>query len=270
MHPFDSFSIDVNAIATCVFRGGDGHAVLMVHGGAPGACTSVNWKLNLRPLAEAGLAVYGYDQPGFGRSTIPTDHSMEFRVQHARALVDALGLNAYHLVANSQGAYIAARLALEDERVRKVVLVSSATLSPPGSEAAQAQSAAHVRELRAYTPGVEQMRAMTQRTLFDQSLVTDELVRERAEMSSGPLHVAYQERSRLSAPAPVYERLSGLGNPVLVMCGREDRGVPLERSLRLCEQIPNAELHVFGRCGHWVQWDQADRFNAMVAEFLTR
>ena len=36
----------------------------------------------------------------------------------------------------------------------------------------------------------------------------------------------------------------------------------------LCEQIPNAELHIFSSCGHWAQWDQARRFNELVANFL--
>jgi len=25
---------------------------------------------------------------------------------------------------------------------------------------------------------------------------------------------------------------------------------------------------LFDQCAHWVQWDQADRFNALVSDFL--
>jgi len=27
-------------------------------------------------------------------------------------------------------------------------------------------------------------------------------------------------------------------------------------------------LHIFSRCGHWAQWEHADKFNRMVLDFL--
>jgi pimeloyl-ACP methyl ester carboxylesterase len=42
----------------------------------------------------------------------------------------------------------------------------------------------------------------------------------------------------------------------------------LEQALLLFQKSPQAELHVFDQCAHWVQWDQAERFNNLVAEFL--
>ena len=33
--------------------------------------------------------------------------------------------------------------------------------------------------------------------------------------------------------------------------------------------MPNAEFHIFNRCGHWAQWEHADKFNRMVLDFLT-
>jgi 2-hydroxy-6-oxonona-2,4-dienedioate hydrolase len=34
--------------------------------------------------------------------------------------------------------------------------------------------------------------------------------------------------------------------------------------------LPNAELHVFGQCGHWAQWEHANKFNRISLEFLKR
>ena len=54
------------------------------------------------------------------------------RAIHARAALDRLGLEQCDMVGNSVGAYVAARLALDQpERVRHLVLVSSSTLAPP-------------------------------------------------------------------------------------------------------------------------------------------
>lgn len=38
--------------------------------------------------------------------------------------------------------------------------------------------------------------------------------------------------------------------------------------MRLLELIDGAQLHVFGRCGHWVQIERDDEFNRLVADFL--
>jgi 2-hydroxy-6-oxonona-2,4-dienedioate hydrolase len=27
-------------------------------------------------------------------------------------------------------------------------------------------------------------------------------------------------------------------------------------------------MHIFNRCGHWAQWEHADKFNRMVLAFL--
>jgi pimeloyl-ACP methyl ester carboxylesterase len=32
--------------------------------------------------------------------------------------------------------------------------------------------------------------------------------------------------------------------------------------------LPDADLHVFARCGHWTQIERAAEFNAVVAGFL--
>ena len=67
----------------------------------------------------------------------------------------------------------------------------------------------------------------------------------------------------------VYSRwVAALTIPVLLMWGAKDSGVSLDRSLLLLEALPGAELHIFNGAAHWVQWDQADRFNSIVRDFL--
>src|SRR5215211_4660672 len=99
--------LDVDGIKTFFVERGDGEAVVLLHGGAPGISAQFGWHANLDSLAKVGFWVIAYDQPGFGRSGLPADHSLEYRVRHARAFVDALGLTHYHLVGHSDGAHIA-------------------------------------------------------------------------------------------------------------------------------------------------------------------
>jgi pimeloyl-ACP methyl ester carboxylesterase len=129
----------IQVMASRLFvKAGDGHPLLLIHGASPGASSLLNWKLNVEPLAAAGFAVYAYDQPGFGYTENPSDHSIEYRVTHAKALINALGLGQFHVVGNSVGGYIAARLALEDKRVKGFVTTTSGSLSPQGSADSQA------------------------------------------------------------------------------------------------------------------------------------
>ena len=58
--------------------------------------------------------------------------------------------------------------------------------------------------------------------------------------------------------------------PTLVTWGRDDRVSPLDMSLIPMRTIPNAELHVFPNCGHWVMIEQKQAFEATVLSFLQR
>src|SRR5262245_56985448 len=117
--------IEADSIKTFFVKAAEGHPLLLIHGASPGASSLINWKLNIEPLAAAGFAAYAYDQPGFGYTDNPSDHSIEYRVTHGKALIDALGLDRFHVVGNSVGGYIAARLAFEDKRVKSFVTTTS-------------------------------------------------------------------------------------------------------------------------------------------------
>ena len=66
----------VDGLRTFYLTAGSGHPVVMIHGGAPGVCSLVAWKLNMEPLAASGLRLYhAFDQAGFGNTDNPTDYS---------------------------------------------------------------------------------------------------------------------------------------------------------------------------------------------------
>ena len=236
----------------------------MLHGAGPGVCAQVSWQQNLEPLAKTGFWMIAYDQPGYGQSGLPADHSMEYRVRHARAFIDALGLTHYHLIGSSAGAYVAARLALEDPRVDRLVLVAGGGLLS-GAAPATATSGTQGQEP---APTLESVRALTEETLVRRELVTADLVRLRFEMSSGPRHQAHLSRQAAPQRRSIVEQLPTLRPKTLILWGKNDRVAGPERALQLFNLVPGGELHVFDECGHWVQWDQSERFNRIVGDFL--
>jgi 2-hydroxymuconate-semialdehyde hydrolase len=53
--------------------------------------------------------------------------------------------------------------------------------------------------------------------------------------------------------------------------GREDRVIPVEEtSMKLALHMPQAELHIFPHCGHWVQIEKTQEFADQVILFLNR
>lgn len=260
--------VAIDGLKTFYIKAGEGCPLFLIHGGAPGASSTVSWKKNIDYFAASGFSVYAFDQPGFGSTDNPKDYSIEYRVAHAQAFIQSLRPDRFHVIGNSQGAYIAARIALADKRIGGLVLVSSGTLAPKGSAQSDALAQGHSEELSAYTPSIENMRALTQGTIFHKELVTEELVKERYEMSAGKNYTAQLARKKAGRAKPIQEELKNLKCGTLIFWGNNDRGAALERALLLYKIIPGAELHVFDNCAHWVQWDQADSFNRMTADFL--
>lgn len=119
------------------------------------------------------------------------------------------------------------------------------------------------------------MRRLLDIFAFNPELATDELAEVRYRASTEP---GVQESFAAMFPAPRQawvdrmvtpdDQLAALPHPTLVVHGREDRVIPLENSLRLMRLIPDVQLHVFGRCGHWTQIEHAAEFNRLVADFL--
>jgi pimeloyl-ACP methyl ester carboxylesterase len=129
-----------------------------------------------------------------------------------------------------------------------------------------------------YEPSIEGMRSLIADCFaYDRSIATDDLVRLRYEASVQP---GFQESYGSMFPAPRQRgvddlatpeaQIAALPMPALLMHGREDRVIPMDVSLRLFGLIPNAELHLFGHCGHWTQIERRAEFTALVMDFLAR
>jgi pimeloyl-ACP methyl ester carboxylesterase len=72
----------------------------------------------------------------------------------------------------------------------------------------------------------------------------------------------------LDAMTHATSAITMIAAPTLIVHGREDQVIPLQNAHDLLQAIPDAQLHVFGRCGHWTQLEHADAFNELVTRFL--
>lgn len=262
-------SVPVRGIATNVLDVGAGPPVLLLHGSGPGVSAYANWRMTMPALADEHRVI-AFDQPGFGFTERPADakYTVEGWTDHVLGVLDALGLARVDLVGNSFGGAIALRFAAQHpDRVRRLVLMGSVGVRFPITKG--------LDEVWGYTPEPGAMRAIMDYFAYDNSLLTDDLasVRERAATQPG-VQEAYASmfpapRQRwVDAMAVPEELIQTLPHDTLLVHGRDDQVIPTATSLRLLELIDRAQLHVFGRCGHWVQIEQAARFNALLQQFL--
>jgi 2-hydroxy-6-oxonona-2,4-dienedioate hydrolase len=121
-------------------------------------------------------------------------------------------------------------------------------------------------------PTMENLRRMLDVFVFDPSTITDDLIQGRFEnMMTHRDHLENFVKSLEVNPAQFPDlsgRLAEISAPTLVTWGRDDRFVPLDNGFRMIWGLRDAQMHVFNRCGHWAQWEHADRFNRLVIDFL--
>jgi len=92
-------------------------------------------------------------------------------------------------------------------------------------------------------------------------------IRPGYQESFGAMFPAPRQRS-VDAMACASADIASIKHDTLIIHGREDQVIPTETSQLLFRLIPNAQLHMFGNCGHWTQIEQNARFCAVVESFL--
>lgn len=261
-------------------RTGSGPAVVMLHGGGPGASGVSNYSRNIDALAEHYRVIVP-DMPGYGRSVKGVDQSDPFGylADMIRGLLDRLDIDTAHLIGNSYGGAAALRLALDTpHRVSKLVL-----MGPGGIGTTKALPTAGLNRLLGYYggdgPSRDKLEAFIRTYLvYDGASVPDELIDLRYQASIDPDVVADPPLRRPSGPFALRtlwrmdltrdSRLKALQTPTLVLWGRDDKVNKPAGGPMLLDAMPHAELVMTSQTGHWMQWERAELFNQLVTDFL--
>lgn len=273
----DSKFIEVNGVNVHYKTYGEGEPTfILLHGfGA----SQFSWREVVEPLAEYGTVI-AYDRPAFGLTERPMEwegespYSQDSQVELVIGLMDALGIEKATLVGNSAGGTVSMLTALKyPERVTSLILVDPAVYAGGGAPA-------WIRPLLG-TPQFNHIGPLFARQLeaqgteflktawHDPSKITPEIF----EGYQQPLQVenwdkALWELTVSSRESGLAERVSEFDLPILVITGDDDRIVPTEQSLRLAEELSNAELAVIPQCGHVPHEECPTVFMQAVTEFL--
>lgn len=262
--------IGAGGIQTHYHEAGRGAPVILIHGSGSGVSAWANWRLTIPALAQS-LHVFAYDQVGFGDSdlTAPERYTLAGWTHHLLDFMAAVGVRRAHLVGNSMGAAVALAAAVQHpEAVDRLVLMGAMGVRFPLTRG--------LDDVWGYTPGIANMKHLIDLFAYDRRLVTDELaeLRYNASIQAGRQEAFARmfpapRQSSVDALAAFEDRLHEIQAPALIIHGREDKVIPPATGQKLFELLDNAQLHMFGRCGHWTQIEQAQTFNRLVHDFLT-
>jgi 2-hydroxy-6-oxonona-2,4-dienedioate hydrolase len=215
------------------------------------------------------------DCPGWSKSDpIVCDGSRsDLNACALKGLLDVLDLDRVHILGNSMGGHSAVAFALANpERIGKLVLMGGGTGGPSAFVPQPTEGIKLIGALYR-DPTIENLKKMMNVFVFDASSISDDLFQTRLDnLLARRDHLENFVKSSTLNPKQFPDfshRLHEIKAQTLLVWGREDRFVPMDTGLRLLAGLPDAQLHVFNRCGHWAQWEHAETFNRLVLDFLT-
>ncbi|MGD8815478.1 MAG: alpha/beta hydrolase [Anaerolineales bacterium] len=253
-------------------------AIVLLHGFVSSVFT---WRKVMPPLSEYGTVI-AFDRPGFGLTErlLPdqweaeSPYSAEAHADQTIALIEALGFEDAVLIGNSAGGSVALDAARRyPESVRALVLVDAAVYIQPGPPqwVLPLLSSPQGRRL-----GILLARGIAKhgKPLLDLALHDSSgIASEMWEGYTKPTHAvdwdtAFWELFLTTNPPHLEDCLEQVTIPVLVVSGDDDRVVPLEQSIRLADELPQATLAIFEQCGHLPQEECPEAFLDAVINFL--
>ena len=247
--------------------------ILFLHGAGPGATGESNWRGALEAMQDDYYCL-APDVLGFGDSSHPDPAPQgivpftQLRVDTLIGLLDELGIDKVRLVGNSMGGLISLSLVRQaPERVESIVLMGSGGApQPPGPGLAAL--------IGFYDdPTTEAMLNILQTMVYDPTGFGTEL----GDVATSRLPRALRDDVRRSHLATFdmttrwgisEDELAAIAQDVLLIHGREDAVLNFADSVYFFEHIPNARLYGIGKCGHWTQIEQQERFIVAIREFF--
>jgi pimeloyl-ACP methyl ester carboxylesterase len=273
--------IETNGVALHVVTAGpdDGPAVLLLHGFPE---FWYGWRMQIPFLAARGFRVIAPDLRGYNLSDKP-EGIAAYRIDHLAAdaigLLDALGIERAFLVGHDWGAVIAWWTAQNyPERITKLAVLKG----PHGSAYRRYLSGHPIQWLKSWyifffqLPWLPEiaMRAWgsssLRRTSRPDAFTGEDLARYAEAMRQpGAMRCMihyYRASVRLKPERRAFNKR--IAAPTLLIWGRRDAFLHPDlapASLHYCE---NGRLEMIDEATHWVQHEEPDRVNALLADFF--
>ncbi len=285
--------ITIDGARTRFYEAGSGaDVVLLIHGARPGGTSSANtWTPIVAGLA-ARYRVLAPDRQGHGMSeNVSGIYTATGEMEHIYAFLKAKNVTRLHVIGQSTGAWHAARLALEQpDLVRSLIIVDSATLSPPIGNLAErrakiglGQGAGAQRDGTIEDGFRHNMEALS----YNKQHVTEEFVAAAGFMARQPSGMKTdaamkgEEAKRYEANIQAGARemrewiaAGRLQTPTLLYWGKNDPSAIVEVGLKLFDMIAEknkrAQMLIANDRGHFHYREHPAEFVRTVTGFMAQ
>ena len=270
--------IDVKGVKIHYHEAGQEHpdTIVFLHGGGYGASGWFNFYLNIEPFSEHYRTIL-IDMPNFGRSAAlsPKDRGgIGYDAAILSEFLKLKGIEKASLMGNSKGGADAIRFSVDHTDQLDLNILMGAATGPSIMDVMPPQGTALLGDILR-DPTRDKVEKLLHLFVFDDSFVSEEWIDLRMKGMAQSDDLGHRTaRLEPTAGTPIgtnvnfTQMVGAVPNPTLVVFGAHDRFAAMDSSISLLRHYPNSELHIFRNCGHWVQFELSEEFNAEVINWM--
>lgn len=261
--------LEINRAKIHYRQSGDGPQTIVFSHGLLMSCEMFRQQVE---ALSGNYRCISYDHRGQGRSEVTADgYDMDSLTEDAAALIRELDCAPCHFVGLSMGGFIGMRLAIRyPDLLRSLTLMETSADPEPGENKGPYRRLAFVgRWLGFRLVANPVMKIMFGRTFLRDPKKTElrnEWKRKLIALDRrGTTRAAYGVIDREG----VYDRLSEIRTPTLILIGDEDVATPLPKSERMHAAIAGSKLEIIPRAGHSSSIEEPEAVTQALKTFLT-
>lgn len=264
--------IDLGGNSTHYVEKGEGEPVILVHGFF---YDSYMWNRNIDALAKR-FKVYALDLWGFGYSTrSPVDYGYPLYADQLLRFMDALNIQKASLVGQSMGGGTCILFAVRHrDRVKKMILVDPAGLPNPLPLLGKIANLPKVGELLLGLRGdFYRKMVLGMLWIYGKGFITgsylENVTRFHKIRGTTEVSLSILRKQFFDKLSDEVHRLGEMDVPILIVWGRQDKAIPLERGQEMHRILRGSRLEILERAGHCPHDEQSQEFNQLALDFLS-
>jgi pimeloyl-ACP methyl ester carboxylesterase len=240
------------------------------------------WKYNIPKLSKSYRCII-VDLVGYGKSSKGNYQAdMSFHANNIFSLMQTIAIPAFHIVGHSMGGQIAIHMALkEPKRVKSLSLIAPAGIETFNEQEKQLLINSSTSAAIAAVSD-EQYKINLSVNFYKMDERADFMYNDRVLIKNDSLFKEYchvvSQGIKGMLNEPVFDRLPQLNTPTLIIYGNQDRLIPnsylhagfttKKIGISAQENIPNSTLKMVDKAGHFANFDQPDKVNELILNFL--
>lgn len=264
-------TISLEGRTTHYIKKGEGPALILIHGFFS---ASLGWRLNIDELSKH-FTVYAPDLWGLGYSTRePLDYSWELYSKQIKLFMDAMGLKKSHIGGLSMGGGIAIQFTNDfPDMVDKIFFVGPAVF-PQEKKIKDGVFSWPIVGPMLLNFKTDKIRktVMVEKFYSDSKFLTDEGYEATTwhHKIKGTTNVlcSILRAGFIGNQVEGVNELSKKDKSILIIWGGKDNTCSVEGARTMGSILEGAQLEVFENSGHIPNFEEPEKFNAKVADFL--